>query len=128
MWLRAAWGLDGRTGCARLGLWALDNRAAHHRAGRALANLTRFVAGADTGRARWDRRFKNVFGHVWWCWALTLEHVATHVGTGGGWRDGGLEHILGPVDVGAVRFGPWLRMRLRVRSWTRWAPTLVRGL
>jgi hypothetical protein len=100
--LGAARGLYRRAGRARLRLWALNHGAARARAWRALADLTGLVTCADTGRAGRHGGLQNILGHVGRGGALRLQHVAGHVGLGRARRYRGLQHVLGPVDLGAV--------------------------
>ena len=100
--LRASRRLDRCARRAALGLRAGDHGASRARAGRALTDLTRLVTGADTGRAGGNRGLQNVTAHIGGRGALRLEHVAAHVGLRGAGRDTGLQHVLGPVDLGAA--------------------------
>lgn len=99
--LRAARRLHSCTGRAGLGLRALNHRATHHRAGRALTDLAGLVAGADARRARGHSRLQNVLGHIRGRRALALQHIARHIGLGWAGRDGGPQHILRPVNLRA---------------------------
>jgi len=100
--LRAAGRLDRGAGRAALGLGTLYHGATGARARRALTDLARFVAGADAGRAGGHGRLENVAAHVGQRGTSRLEHVATHIRLGWAGRDGGLEYILGPVDLRAL--------------------------
>jgi hypothetical protein len=99
---RASRRLNGGARRAALGLRAGDHGASRARAGRALTDLTGLVTGADTGRAGGNRGLENVTAHIGRCGALRLEHVAAHVGLRRAGRDAGFEHVLGPVDLGAL--------------------------
>ena len=100
--LRAPRRLHRCTRRARLGLRALYDGAAGTGAGRALADLTGLVACADAGRAGGDGRLENVAAHIGQCGTLGLEHVARQIGLCRARRDGGLQNILGPIDLGAL--------------------------
>ena len=100
--LRATGRLHGRTGRALLGLRTDNDRATRPRARRAGTNLAGLVACTDTGRAGGNRGFQDVSRHVRRGRALTLKHIATHIGLGWARGDRRLQHILGPINLRAL--------------------------
>lgn len=87
---------------ARRRFGALNNGASRSRARRALTNLARLVARANTRRARGHRRFKHVLGHVGWGRALTLQHIPSHIRLRRARRHRRLQHVFAPVDCGTA--------------------------
>jgi hypothetical protein len=108
---RARCALRSGAGRARLGLRALDSRAPRARARRALANLTRLRAGADTRRALGDARLEHILGHIGQGRALRLEHVLAHIRHRRAGRHRRLQHPL-------ARIGFWARRARAVTATT----------
>jgi hypothetical protein len=114
LWARRA--LCRRASRARLRFRALDNRAARPRARRAVADLTRLRASADTRRALGHTRLEYILAHIRLRRALRLQHILAHIRHRRARRHSRLQNPLARIRLRArrarrrrtARTEPWL--------------------
>lgn len=87
---------------AALGFGARDDGAARPGARRTFTDLARLVARADARWAGRHCRLENIAAHIGRRGAFRLEHVAAQIGLRRARRNRRLQHIFGPIDLGAA--------------------------